>query len=83
MRFISPERCTAEAKENLDYAVKMHFCIFIGSCILYVVICPTVACLFRACHYTIIDFNEVDIRIYLPEKNDNSLRLLGRDEYHF
>ena len=21
-------------------------------------------------HYTIIDFNEVDIRIYLPEKSD-------------
>ena len=23
-------------------------------------------------YYTIIDFNEVDIRIYLPEKSDNS-----------
>ena len=28
-------------------------------------------------YYTIIDFNEVDMRIYLPEK------VLGRGEYHF
>ena len=34
-------------------------------------------------YYTIIDFNEVDIRIYLPEKSDNSSRPLGRGEYHF
>ena len=33
-------------------------------------------------YYTIIDFNEVDIRIYLPE-SDNSPRPLGRGEYHF
>ena len=32
--------------------------------------------------YTIIDFNEVDMRIYLPEKVI-SPRPLGRGEYHF
>ena len=31
-------------------------------------------------YYTVIDFNEVDIRIYLPEKSDNSPRPLGRGE---
>ena len=31
----------------------------------------------------IINFNEVDIRIYLPQKSDNSPRPLGRVEYHF
>ena len=29
-------------------------------------------------YYTIIDFNEVDIGIYLPEKV-----IIGRGEYHF
>ena len=32
---------------------------------------------------TIIDFNEIDIRIYLPEKKNNSPRPLGCGEYHF
>ena len=34
-------------------------------------------------HYTLIDFNEVDMRIYLPEKVINSPRPLGKGEYHF
>ena len=36
-------------------------------------------------HYTIIDFNEIDIRIYQPEKNDIHRGRRGGDrgEYHF
>ena len=33
-------------------------------------------------YYTIIDFNEVDIRIYLPEKVIFT-EAAGRGEYHF
>ena len=33
-------------------------------------------------YYTIIDFNEVDIRIYLPEKVIFT-KAAGRGEYHF
>ena len=34
-------------------------------------------------YYTVIDFNEVDMKIYLPQKSNNTLRPLGRGEYHF
>ena len=40
-------------------------------------VCPT-----PGQYYTIIDFNEVDIRIYLPEKVIFT-EAGGRGEYHF